>query len=73
MRPLIEDILREFLARHRASGRVHLNDLAEVIGSAIALNLLFKLPLMWGVCLTAFDVAYSLLVFPLGIIEILTL
>lgn len=31
-------------------------DLAEVIGSAIALNLLFKLPLMWGVCLTAFDV-----------------
>src|SRR5215210_6370681 len=31
-------------------------DLAEVIGSAIALNLLFGLPLMWGVCLTAFDV-----------------
>ena len=32
MRPLIEDILRELLARHRDSGRVHLNDLAEVIG-----------------------------------------
>jgi manganese transport protein len=31
-------------------------DLAEVIGSAIALNLLFGLPLVWGVCLTAGDV-----------------
>ncbi|MBZ5516074.1 MAG: Nramp family divalent metal transporter [Acidobacteriia bacterium] len=31
-------------------------DLAEVIGSAIALNLLFGLPLIWGVCVTAFDV-----------------
>lgn len=31
-------------------------DLAEVIGSAIALNLLFHIPLIWGVCLTAFDV-----------------
>ena len=31
-------------------------DLAEVIGSAIALNLLFGLPLVWGVCLTALDV-----------------
>src|SRR5689334_24152284 len=31
-------------------------DLAEVIGSAIALNLLFKLPLLIGVCLTALDV-----------------
>jgi manganese transport protein len=31
-------------------------DLAEVIGSAIALNLLFKIPLMWGVCITALDV-----------------
>src|SRR5438552_12815253 len=31
-------------------------DLAQVIGSAIALNLLFKLPLVWGVCLTALDV-----------------
>jgi manganese transport protein len=31
-------------------------DLAEIIGSAIALNLLFGLPLIWGVILTAFDV-----------------
>lgn len=31
-------------------------DLAEVIGSAIALNLLFHIPLIWGVCLTALDV-----------------
>lgn len=31
-------------------------DLAEVIGSAIALNLLFHLPLLWGVVLTAADV-----------------
>jgi len=31
-------------------------DLAEVIGSAIALNLLFGLPLVVGVCLTALDV-----------------
>jgi manganese transport protein len=31
-------------------------DLAEVIGAAIALNLLFGLPLVWGVSLTALDV-----------------
>lgn len=31
-------------------------DLAEVIGSAIALNLLFGIPLVWGVCITALDV-----------------
>src|SRR2546429_4700308 len=31
-------------------------DLAEVIGAAIALNLLIGLPLIWGVCLTALDV-----------------
>src|SRR4029077_14230299 len=31
-------------------------DLAEVIGAAIALNLLFGLPLTWGVILTALDV-----------------
>jgi manganese transport protein len=31
-------------------------DLAEVVGAAIALNLLFGLPLVWGVCLTALDV-----------------
>jgi len=31
-------------------------DLAEVIGSAVALNLLFGIPLVWGVILTAADV-----------------
>ena len=31
-------------------------DLAEVIGSAIALNLLFGIPLVAGVCITALDV-----------------
>jgi manganese transport protein len=31
-------------------------DLAEVLGAAIALNLLVGLPLIWGVCLTAADV-----------------
>ena len=31
-------------------------DLAEVIGAAIALNLLFGIPLLWGVLLTAADV-----------------
>ena len=36
-------------------------DLAEVIGAAIALNLLFGIPLIWGVVLTAFDVLLILL------------
>ncbi|HEY9805492.1 MAG TPA: Nramp family divalent metal transporter, partial [Candidatus Obscuribacterales bacterium] len=31
-------------------------DLAELLGSAIALQLLFGIPLIWGVCITAFDV-----------------
>jgi manganese transport protein len=31
-------------------------DMAEVIGTAIALNLLFNIPLVWGVSLTIFDV-----------------
>ncbi|MEO8484193.1 MAG: Nramp family divalent metal transporter [Acidobacteriota bacterium] len=31
-------------------------DLAEVVGAAIALNLLFGLPLIWGVLLTSLDV-----------------
>jgi manganese transport protein len=31
-------------------------DIAEVLGAAIALNLLFHLPLVWGVVLTAADV-----------------
>jgi manganese transport protein len=36
-------------------------DLAEVIGSAIALNLLFKIPTIWGVVITALDVLVILL------------
>ena len=31
-------------------------DLAEVIGSAIALNLLFNIPIPWGIAITALDV-----------------
>ncbi len=37
-------------------------DLAEVIGSAIALNLLFHVPILWGVIITAADV-FALLAF----------
>ena len=33
MRPIALAILTELLARHRASGRVHLNDIDEVIGA----------------------------------------
>lgn len=36
-------------------------DLAEVIGTAIALQLLFGIPLVWGVVLTALDVLLILL------------
>jgi manganese transport protein len=36
-------------------------DLAEVIGSAIALNLLFGIPLTWGIIITALDVMIVLL------------
>ncbi len=31
-------------------------DLAELLGSAIALQLLFGIPLLWGVCITAIDI-----------------
>ena len=30
-------------------------DLAEIVGMAIGLNLLFGLPLIWGICITALD------------------
>jgi len=36
-------------------------DLAEIIGSAIALNLLFGIPLFWGICITALDILIILL------------
>ena len=36
-------------------------DLAEVIGSAIALNLLFGIPILWGIGITALDVLLILM------------
>lgn len=36
-------------------------DLAELLGSAIALQLLFNIPLVWGVCITASDVLILLM------------
>ncbi|MBK8127480.1 MAG: Nramp family divalent metal transporter [bacterium] len=42
-------------------------DLAEVIGSAIGLQLLFGIPLLWGVLITAVDVFLLLLFQHLGI------
>jgi manganese transport protein len=41
-------------------------DLAEVIGAAIALNLLFHLPLFWGVLVTGLDVLLILLLQRIG-------
>ncbi len=37
-------------------------DLAEVIGSAIALNLLFGMPLTWGIVITTIDVLLILMI-----------
>ena len=42
-------------------------DLAEVIGSAIALNLLFGIPMIWGAIITAFDVLLILVLQRYGI------
>jgi manganese transport protein len=41
-------------------------DLAEVLGSAVALHLLFKIPLSWAVLITAFDVLVLLALQGLG-------
>ncbi len=41
-------------------------DLAEVIGSAVALNLLLKIPLLWGVIITGADVLLLLLLINVG-------
>ena len=41
-------------------------DMAEVIGAAIAIHLLFGLPLLWGVLITAADVLLLLLLMKLG-------
>jgi manganese transport protein len=42
-------------------------DLAEVLGSAIALNLLFGLPVLWGVVITGVDVLLLLMIQRFGI------
>src|SRR5439155_25935804 len=41
-------------------------DLAEVLGSAVAINLLFHIPLFWAVIITAFDVLLLLALQGLG-------
>src|SRR5262249_23745384 len=41
-------------------------DLAEVLGSAVAINLLFDIPLFWAVIITAFDVLLLLTLQGLG-------
>ena len=50
-------------------------DLAEVLGSAVAIHLLFGIPLMWAVIITAFDVLLllSLQSFGMRLIEALIL
>jgi manganese transport protein len=42
-------------------------DLAEVIGMAIGINLLFGLPLIWGVCITVLDTFLLLFLLNFGI------
>src|ERR1041384_2076584 len=42
-------------------------DLAEVLGTAIGLNLLFKVPLLYGVIITGFDTMLFLVIQQLGI------
>jgi manganese transport protein len=42
-------------------------DLAEVLGAAIALQLLFQIPLLWGVLLTAVDSFFILYLLKLGV------
>ncbi|HEY6442022.1 MAG TPA: Nramp family divalent metal transporter [Candidatus Acidoferrales bacterium] len=42
-------------------------DLAEVLGSAVALNLLFHIPLLWAVIITGFDVLLLLALQRFGI------
>src|SRR5512142_3284334 len=41
-------------------------DLAESLGSAVALNLLFHIPMAWGIIITAFDVLLLLALQGLG-------
>jgi manganese transport protein len=41
-------------------------DLAELVGAAVALNLLFGIPLVWGVVITGFDVLILLMLVNVG-------
>jgi manganese transport protein len=41
-------------------------DLAEALGSAVALNLLFHIPLLWAIVITAFDVVVLLMLRGVG-------
>lgn len=42
-------------------------DLAEIVGMAIGLNLIFGLPLIWGICITALDTLLFLFLLNKGI------
>lgn len=42
-------------------------DLAEIVGMAIGLNLIFGLPLVWGICITALDTILLLFLLHKGI------
>ena len=42
-------------------------DLAEIIGSAVGLYLLFGIPIMWGVVITSFDVLILMVLMSFGI------
>ncbi len=42
-------------------------DLAEVLGSAVGMYLLFNIPLLWGVVITAFDVLILMVLMSFGI------
>ena len=51
------------MARELAIGAC---DLAEVLGSAVAINLLFHIPLLWAVIITGLDVLLLLALQGLG-------
>ena len=48
-------------------GAIAACDLAEVLGSAIGLYLLFKIPLLWGVLITTFDVLILMFLMSFGV------
>ncbi|WP_414050632.1 Nramp family divalent metal transporter [Macrococcus animalis] len=57
---------KSFIAWIIAEAAIMATDIAEVIGSAIALNLLFGIPLVMGVTITVLDVFLLLLIMKLG-------